>query len=176
MPADPREAQAARDPGRAVIDLSMTLCQLVLIALMLLVSFSVACRILGIAFEIAEEIAGYLLVAFTFLSLAGCAVHGAFHRVELVTARLRPRPLQRLQLVFVAVSLAATLVLDWYLVSFVVNSFESGNVAPTTLATPLWIPQAVMPLGTTLLAFGLFAILRRDIRRLGGAAPRDADG
>lgn len=151
----------------------MTLCQLVLVALMLLVSVSVVCRLFGIAFEIAEELAGYLLAAFTFLSLAGCAVHGAYHRVELLTTRLRPRPLRILQLGFVLVSLVATLVLDWYLLTFVIGSYQSGNVAPTQLATPLWIPQIVMPLGTTLLAFGLLIILGRDIRLLRDASAAD---
>lgn len=151
----------------------MTLCQLVLVALMLLVSVSVVCRLFGIAFEVAEELAGYLLAAFTFLSLAGCAVHGAYHRVELLTTRLRPRPLRILQLGFVLVSLVATLVLDWYLLTFVIGSYQSGNVAPTQLATPLWIPQIVMPLGTTLLAFGLLVILGRDIRLLRDASAAD---
>jgi TRAP-type C4-dicarboxylate transport system permease small subunit len=151
----------------------MTLCQIVLVALMLLVSFAVACRLFGGAFELAEEIAGYLLVALTFLSLAGCAVHDAFHRMELVTARLRPRPFRVVRIGFVLVSLAATLVLDWYLLRFVVSSYASGNVAPTTLATPLWIPEAVMPFGITLLALALFGILRREIGRAG--AP-DAPG
>ncbi len=175
MPADPREATSARTPGGRVIDFSMTLCQFILIALMLLVSISVACRLVGIAFEISEELAGYLLVAFTFLSLAGCAVHGAFHRVELLTAHLRPRPLQILELAFVLLSLAATLTLDWYLILFVIQSYQSGNVAPTTLATPLWIPEILMPLGITLLAFGLLIILWWDLRRRSAVA-QDARG
>ena len=175
MPADLGEAASARTPGGRVIDFSMSLCQLVLIALMLLVSISVACRLVGIAFEISEELAGYLLVAFTFLSLAGCAVHGAFHRVELLTAHLRPRPLRILELGFVLLSLTAALLLDWYLILFVIQSYQSGNVAPTTLATPLWIPELLMPLGITLLAFGLLVILWRDLRHLGAAAP-DARG
>ena len=173
LPRDPGEARTARAPGRAVSDLSMTLSQLALIALMLLVSVSVAVRLFGGAFGIAEEVAGYLLVAFTFLSLAGCAVHGAFHRVELLTARLRPRPLGIARIVFVALSLAATLVLDFYLLRFVIESFRSGDVAPTMLATPLWIPQAVMPLGATLLALALLVILRREVAR---AAATDAGG
>ena len=36
----------------------------------------------------------------------------------------------------------------WQLTRFVMSSFRFGRLAPTLLATPLWIPQASMPLGT----------------------------
>lgn len=165
----------SREPGSepgtasarvALIEFSIDVCQLILVALMLLVSISVVCRIVGEPIEVSEELAGYLLVAFTFLSLAGCAVHGAYHRVELLTSRLGRRAVLGLEQVFIAVSLAATLLLDWYLVSFVMQSYASGDVAPTELATPLWIPECLMPMGTTLLVVGLLVILRRNLRLL----------
>jgi hypothetical protein len=35
----------------------------------------------------------------------------------------------------------------WQLTRFVATSYRSEDVAPTLLATPLWIPQALMPIG-----------------------------
>ena len=35
----------------------------------------------------------------------------------------------------------------WQLTRFVMSSYRSGDEAPTMLGTPLWIPQAFMPLG-----------------------------
>jgi len=150
----------------------MDVCQIILVALMLLVSISVLSRIIGEPLEISEELAGYLLVALTFLSLAGCAVNGAYHRVELLTARLSKPALLQLEMVFIVISLAAMLVLDWYLVLFVIQSYQSGDVAPTELATPLWIPECLMPAGTTLLVGGLLILFSRDFRLLRSARIR----
>ena len=46
---------------------------------------------LNFSFEIADELGGYMLVVMTFVSLSVCQVNNAFHRVELIQARLSPR-------------------------------------------------------------------------------------
>jgi len=50
-------------------------------------------------------------------------------------------------LMFDLLSLLFCVVLLWQLVRFVATTYRSEDVAPTLLATPLWIPQALMPLG-----------------------------
>lgn len=163
MPEEIKRGQKRPSLYSRPVEWSIVLCQVILVLLVLLVSISVFCRAIGFPIEMTEEIAGYLLVAFTFLSLAGCAVHGAYHRVELLTARLGKKAFLVLETIFVFVCLLATLLLDWYFVLFVIQTYQSGNVAATQLATPLWIPQIMMPLGTFLLTYALAFILKRDL-------------
>lgn len=48
-------------------------------------------------------------------------------------------------------------ILDYAMINYVLSTFQRGMRAPTLLATPLYLPQAVMPIGVTLLAFALLA-------------------
>jgi len=47
--------------------------------------------VLNFSFEIADELGGYMLVVMTFVSLSVCQANNAFHQVELLQARLKPR-------------------------------------------------------------------------------------
>lgn len=154
-------------PGRWLTGPFTVLSAAALVAMVVTVAANVFCRaVLGFDLEVSEELAGYLLVAFTFLSLCVCVVRGAFHQVELLTARLPPRGHLLLNTAFTVLSLAITAALDWELVVFFRTSLRTGSVAPTLLATPLWIPQLVMPIGLGFLCAGLLVVLTGQCRRL----------
>ena len=105
--------------------------------------------------QITSEVGGYLLVAVTFLSMSVAEAHGAFHRVELIQARMSRRARIRLQILFDGFSLAACLLVAWQLWRLALNSWNSGDVAPTPLQTPLWLPQVVMGIGMSFLCIAL---------------------
>jgi TRAP-type C4-dicarboxylate transport system permease small subunit len=148
--------------GKWLIDVSIALCGAMLVAMVLLVASDVICRsVFGFDLEVTEELAGYMLVAFSFLSLAGCAAHGAYHRVEMLTGRLSQPMRHRLNIVFMITSLGLALVLDYELTELVLSSYTDDVVAPTLLATPLWIPQLSLPIGTSLLCVALAIMLVR---------------
>jgi hypothetical protein len=46
------------------------------------------------------------------------------------------------------------------------SSWRFGNVAPTYLATPLWLPQLPMALGMIALGFSLVRMLVAQAKRL----------
>ena len=147
------------------------LCEAVLVLMIVLIITEIVTRgVFSFSFEVIDEVGGYLLVALAFLSLPVCVTGDAFHRVELVLARLSPRGRLLVRIVFTAVILFSMLVLDFYLARVVVQSYEQDSVAMTRLATPFWIPQLVMPLGVSALAFTLLRRLVRDLRRLGRSA------
>ena len=98
-------------------------------------------------FEASEELGGYIIVGLTFLSLPVCQVFRAYHHVQFIQNRLSPRMRALTHLLFDVLSLVFTCVLFWQLCRFVMQSYRSGDQAPTLLATPLWIPQAIMPVG-----------------------------
>ena len=49
---------------------------------------------------------------------------------------------------------------------FEITSFRFSDHAPTYLATPLWIPQLAMMLGTVALCFSMLRTLAADFARL----------
>ena len=49
---------------------------------------AIARNVFATSLQVTDEIGGYLLVAMTFLSMSVAEAHGAFHRVELIQARL----------------------------------------------------------------------------------------
>lgn len=116
--------------------------------------------------EHSDELVGYMLVGISFLSLALCQSRGAFHRVEMVQMRLGPRGKAFSALVFDFLSFAYVALTDWYFVQFVISSYNRESVAPTMLATPLWIPESVMIVGATLLLITLGRAIVRDVREL----------
>jgi TRAP-type C4-dicarboxylate transport system permease small subunit len=117
--------------------------------------------------EHSDELVGYLLVGVSFLSLALCQSRGAFHRVEMVQMRLGPRGKAVSALVFDALSFAYIALTDWYFVQFVMSSYNREALAPTVLATPLWIPETAMVVGATLHLVVLGRAIVRDLKELG---------
>jgi TRAP-type C4-dicarboxylate transport system permease small subunit len=117
--------------------------------------------------EHSDELVGYLLVGISFLSLALCQSRGAFHRVEMVQMRVGPRGKAVSALVFDSLSFAYVALTNWYFLQFVLSSYNREAVAPTVLATPLWIPETVMVVGATLLMITLGRSIVRDVQALG---------
>ena len=117
--------------------------------------------------EHSDELVGYLLIGVSFLSLALCQSRGAFHRVEMVQMRLGPRGRAISALVFDILSFGYVALTDWYFLQFVMSSYNREAMAPTVLATPLWIPETAMVAGATLLLIVLGRAIVRDVRELG---------
>ncbi len=135
---------------------SEAISSLALVAMIVLIGAEAIIRnLFGGSLQITDEIGGYLLVAVTFLSMSVSEAHGAFHRVELVQARMSQRGRIWLQIVFDACSLVASLLVTWQLGRLALNSWNSGDVAPTPLQTPLWLPQVVMGIGMAFLCYAL---------------------
>jgi len=116
--------------------------------------------------ENSDELVGYMLVGVSFLSLALCQSRGAFHRVEIVQMRLGPRGKAVSQLVFDLLAFAYVALTGWYFVQFVISSYTREALAPTVLATPLWMPESVMVVGATLLLVSLGRAVIRDLQEL----------
>jgi TRAP-type C4-dicarboxylate transport system permease small subunit len=158
--------QPAAVPETPVERVAGVLCEIVLLAMVLLISVEVVARQFHYSLEVVDELGGYMLSALTFLSLPVALIGGAFHQVEYVQRRLSPRGRTIAGLVFTALSLAFCLLLAWQLSRLVTRSFASNVIAPTVLGTPLWIPQSAMLIGVAALIFSLLRVLARQARTL----------
>jgi TRAP-type transport system small permease protein len=126
----------------------MWICEIGIVAMGAIVILEIVTRnLFGFSYEMSEELGGYIIVGISFLSLPVCQVYRSYHHVQLIQTRLPPRIQALSHLLFDVLSLLFCMVLLWQLTRFVATSFRSGDVAPTLLATPLWIPQALMPIG-----------------------------
>ena len=142
-----------------VARVSEWLCNLTLVAMLVIITAEAVARLFGHSLEMADEVGGYLLVAISFLSLAVCQVSGSFHHLELLQPRLSDRGRAMWSVIFNVLSLACTLVIFWQLCRLEMQSWAYGDVAPTELQTPLWLPRLTMPLGM----FGLSLVLLRSL-------------
>jgi TRAP-type C4-dicarboxylate transport system permease small subunit len=150
---------------------SEALCALFLLAMIVLIgSEAIARNVFATSLQVTDEIGGYLLVAMTFLSMSVAEAHGAFHRVELIQARVGLNPRLISQIVFDLMSLTASAVITWQLTRLVLNSWRAEDVAPTPLQTPLWLPQSTMAIGMVLLCFALIRTILTKAKRVRGSA------
>ena len=160
--------------GPSVVDIACeAICSLFLLAMIVMIAAeAIARNVFGTSLQITDEVGGYLLVALTFLSISVAESHGAFHRVELVQTRLSRFGRVASQLVFDLMALAASALVTWQLVRLALNSWRAEDVAPTPLATPLWLPQTSMGLGMALLCLALLRSIAVKAKLLGGGAVR----
>ena len=143
--------------GPSQIDVGCeAVCGLLLLAMIVMIGAeAIARNVFGTSLQVTDEVGGYLLVALTFLSMSIAESHGGFHRVEFVQMRLSPRMRIVSQIVFELMSLAASALVTWQLIRLAMNSYRAEDVAPTPLATPLWMPQIWMGIGMALLCLAL---------------------
>ena len=160
-------------PEESVLErLCARLCELSLVLSVVMIGAEVTSRALfHFSFEVTDEIGGYLLVLVSFLSLPVSQVHHGFHHVEFVQARLSRRGRAISRLIFDLMCLFCAAILLWQLARLEVTTWQSEDVAPTILGTPLWIPRLTMPLGAAVLCFSLIRALVGDVRRLLAVRP-----
>jgi TRAP-type transport system small permease protein len=140
--------------------------EVALVVMLVLIAIDVVTRwLFNFSFEVSDEVGGYMLVVITFVSLSACHVNGSFHEVEFVQARLTPRGRSLSHLLFGLLSLAACGLLAWQYLRFELSSWRFGDVAPTYLATPLWLPRAAMAIGMLALCFSLCRTIVAEAQR-----------
>jgi TRAP-type transport system small permease protein len=138
-----------------------------LLVMLVLIAVDIFTRsFLNFSFEVSDEVGGYMLVVVAFVSLSACHVNGSFHQVEFVQAQLSPRGRSLSRLIFGVLSLAACVLLAWQFIRLEMSSWRFGEVAPSYLATPLWLPQLPMAIGMIALAFSLVRTIIAEARRL----------
>ena len=138
-----------------------------LLVMLVLIAVDIVTRSLfNFSFEVSDEVGGYMLVVIAFLSLPACHVHGSFHQVEFVQAQLSPRGRSLSRLIFGLLALAACVLLAWQFIRLEMSSWRFGDVAPTYLATPLWLPRLPMALGMIALCFSLVRTIIAETKRL----------
>jgi len=102
-----------------------------------------------------DAYAGYCMAGCGFLALASTLKRGEHIRVSLVLERCGPRARRALELAALAIALLLAVLFAVYSVRLALQSWQFSDVSTANDATPLWIPQLAMALGTVVLAIAV---------------------
>ena len=135
----------------ALYDGAAALAALFMVGLLIAVLASVFGRQFGFHIRGTDAYAGYLMAAAGFLALAHTLKRGEHIRVTLLLQRLGPRAHRVLELWALAVATLLSGLVAYYSVRLAWQSHSFNDISTGTDATPLWIPQLGMALGTSIL-------------------------
>ncbi|MCP5151845.1 MAG: TRAP transporter small permease subunit [Ectothiorhodospiraceae bacterium] len=140
---------------RRVLDATYTaagvLAALCLVAILVIIVLQMSARWIGEVVPGSTDYAGYFMAAASFFAFAHALQHGAHIRVSILLNALgRWRWLCEAWCLGIAASLASYFA--WYAVKATWWSYKLHDISQGQDATPLWIPQTTMSVGTVLLA------------------------
>jgi len=102
-----------------------------------------------------DAYAGYCMAACGFLALAHTLKRNEHIRVTLVLEHVSPATRRALELWALAAATVLAAAFAWYSVRLAFQSWQFNDVSTGNDATPLWIPQVAMALGTLVLLVAL---------------------
>lgn len=158
----------------ALANVSMATASLTVLAMCLLVTGAVFVRyVFGIPVVWVPEIVGYLMVVLVFLALGETMLAGGHIRIELFVGRLPGRLRDILELLTLMLSTGVAGFFAWHGVRTMLRSFEFGRRDSFgALSTPLYIPQAALPIGLSILTLVLGLLVCRKLHAVFHRADR----
>jgi TRAP-type C4-dicarboxylate transport system permease small subunit len=144
-----------------------------LAAIATLVVIQVTGRLLGVLVPGADDLAGYALMASTFLALASTLRGGVHIRVTLLLNHASPEQRRALEIWCLASGAAVCAYLTWYVVDMAWDALQLGERSTGNLSVPLWAPQSIMALGVLILTIAFVDDLIRVIRGCPPSYPDD---
>lgn len=119
-----------------------------LIVMTLIILVDIVLRSLfGSTLGFVEEIVGYLVVAVTIFGVSITIREGALFRVEFLYDNLPASVKHVLHVIYCLIGVVFSSTMLWYTSLLVISTFSRGRVAATELQTPLYLPQALLPIG-----------------------------
>ena len=139
-----------------------------LFVMVLLINIEVIGRyFLGFSTLIADEYSAYLFVGCSFLGFAYAFRKGNFLRVHTLLDRLPPGYLRYFHLGSCTLSFVFSVILTYELIKLPYTSylFHSKSIQPS--ATPLFIPQLILPIGMAAMTIALLSETIHTLRERG---------
>ncbi len=101
-----------------------------------------------------QTYAGYMMAASTFLGLPYALINGSHIRIETIS-KLAGGLRRPLDLIAFCVGTIVTIWFAYYACNMVLTSWRIDDISTDLDATPLWIPQLTMAIGTVLFAVAM---------------------
>lgn len=121
---------------------------LAMIGVLLMVLLTIISRFFGFAAPGTDAYAGYAMAGAGFMALASTLKAGEHIRVTLILGMLRGKAHKALEVAALVIATLLSGFLAFYASRLVWQSWEIEDISVGIDATPLWIPQIFMALGT----------------------------
>jgi TRAP-type C4-dicarboxylate transport system permease small subunit len=135
----------------ALYDGCAWLAAVFMIGVLVMVLLSVLGRQFGFHVPGTDAYAGYSMAAAGFLALAHTLKRNEHIRVTLVLGKLRGGARRGLELWSLSAAVLLSGLFAWFSLRLAMQSHEFNDISTGNDATPLWIPQLGMVLGTLVL-------------------------
>jgi len=135
-----------------VYDGAAAVAALFMVCLLGMVLLSIISRQLHFHVPGTDAYAGYLMAAAGFLALAHTLKRGEHIRVTLLLNALKGRWKQGFEIWSLSIATLLAVLFAYYSCKLAWQSHEFHDISTSSDATPLWIPQIAMALGTVVLA------------------------
>ena len=135
-----------------VYDGAAAVAALFMVGLLGMVLLSILSRQLHFHVPGTDAYAGYLMAAAGFLALAHTLKRGEHIRVTLLLNALKGRWKQGFEIWSLGIATLLAVLFAYYSCKLAWQSHEFHDISTGSDATPLWIPQIAMALGTVVLA------------------------
>ena len=159
----------------ALYDGAAWLAALFMIALLVAVLTSILGRELNFHVRGTDAYAGYFMAAAGFLALAHTLKRGEHIRVTLLLSAVPPRLRRALEIWSHGVAVVMSGVLAFYACRLAWQSRAFNDISTGNDATPLWIPQLGMAVGTVILAVAFVDELVLELQRRRSSQPVDGE-
>lgn len=148
----------------ALYDGAAWLAALFMVALLIAVLLAILGRQLHFNIPGIDAYAGYLMAAAGFLALAHTLKRGEHIRVTLLINALRGGARKGLELWSLTVASLLALLFAFYSCRLAWQSHAFHDISTASDATPLWIPQLAMAVGTVIFAIAFLDELVLELR------------
>lgn len=119
----------------------------------------IALRPLGIYLPGTVELATYSMIAAVFLGLPYTFATRGHIRVTLLVQRVPTRRRKPLEMTSRLIALLWLAYMDYWLIDLVLRSFNKKAMTSGLIVLPLWIPQALIAVGVTLMVLSVLKSL-----------------
>lgn len=145
---------------------------LLLLVMAVLIGVEILIRsVLGKSTLVADEYSGYLFVWITMIGFLHALRIGSFLRVNILVGRFGPKGQAITELLSSVAGIVVSAICVYATSTLVLASLRFGTLSIQPSATPLWIPQLILPLGFVgLLALYLASLIEAS-RRLRAGSP-----
>ncbi|MEM9050319.1 MAG: TRAP transporter small permease [Pseudomonadota bacterium] len=147
-----------------------------LVLLCSLILYSVLARLLGLYLGGVNDLAGYVMATSTFMALSYTFRSNGHIRVGLVIQRFAGRSRRGLEILCLAIMSAVIWFFAWYMGRLVYFAYIFGERSEGADATPLWIPQSSVALGSILFAIAVTHSLIQALVDYDSINPETSDG
>lgn len=144
-----------------------------MIGVLAMVLLTIVSRLFGFSAPGSDAYAGYAMAGAGFMALASTLKSGEHIRVTLLLGALKGRARKGLEVTALVIATVLSGFLAFYSARLVWQSWEIDDISVGIDATPLWIPQIFMALGTLVFFIAFCDELVLELR--GQRKPREME-